>query len=86
MERKNIQVDGEVFNKVKAMYPDTSWTNILKKLLEPIDSLKTSIDSLKTSKDSLYATKDDLKIELKTLRDKFSTVLTQLIDKNNLQR
>ena len=31
---------------------------------------------------STYATKDDLK----TLKDKFSMVLTQLIDKNKLQR
>ena len=35
MGRKGIQVDEEVFNAVKLMYPDMSWTNILKLLLEP---------------------------------------------------
>ena len=35
MGRKAIQVDEEVFNAVKAMYPDMSWTNILKVLLKP---------------------------------------------------
>lgn len=83
MGRKGIQVDEEVFDAVKLMYPDTSWTNILKKLLEPkglpIDKPKGHIAS---TGDSLYASKDDLK----ALKDKFSMVLTQLIDKNKLQR
>ncbi len=35
MGRKGIQVDEEVFNAVKLMYPDMSWTNILRLLLEP---------------------------------------------------
>ena len=108
MGRKGIQVDEEVFNAVKLMYPDMSWSNILKLLLEPkglpkgytqkpkgldIASSGISSESLKAPKglpkdyiasmdDSLYATKDDLK----ALKDKFSMVLTQLIDKNKLKR
>jgi len=100
MGRKGIQVDEEVFNAVKLMYPDVSWTNILKMLLEPkglpkdkpkglhIANGSNGSESLKTSKGSLddfntsYATKDDLK----ALKDKFSMVLTQLIEKNKLQR
>ena len=97
MGRKGIQVDEEVFNAVKLMYPDMSWTNILKLLLEPkglpkdytqkpkgldIASGSNGSESLKAPKDSLYASKDDLK----ALKDKFSMVLTQLIDKNKLQR
>ena len=35
MGRKGIQVDEEVFNAVKEMYPDMSWSNILRLLLEP---------------------------------------------------
>tara|TARA_B110000208_G_scaffold78174_1_gene100082 strand:- start:89 stop:424 length:336 start_codon:yes stop_codon:yes gene_type:complete len=35
MGRKGIQVDEEVFNAVKLMYPDMSWTSILRLLLEP---------------------------------------------------
>lgn len=97
MGRKGIQVDEEVFDAVKLMYPDTSWSNILRLLLEPIGLPKdytqkpkgldiasgsNGSESLKAPKDSLYATKD----ELKTLKDKFSMVLTRLIDKNKLQR
>ena len=97
MGRKGIQVDEEVFNAVKEMYPDMSWSNILRLLLEPkglpkdytqkpkglhIANGSNASESLKTSKGSLYATKDDLK----ALKDKFSMVLTQLIKKNNLQK
>ena len=79
MGRKGIQVDEEVFNAVKLMYPGMSWTNILKLLLEPKGLPK---DYIASTDDSLYASKDDLK----ALKDKFSMVLTQLIDKNKLQR
>ena len=93
MGRKGIQVDEEVFNAVKEMYPDMSWSNILRLLLKPkglpkdkpkdyIANGSNDSESLKTSKGSLYATKDDLK----ALKDKFSMVLTQLIKKNNLQK
>ena len=87
MGRKGIQVDEEVFNAVKEMYPDMSWSNILRLLLEPKGLPKDKPKDYIASRDeneetSLYASKDDLK----ALKDKFSMVLTQLIDKNKLQR
>jgi gas vesicle protein len=89
-QKKMIQIDKEIADRVKANYPDLSWNAIVSLLLSKDSSKDLSKDLSKdSSKDhmaSTYATKDDLKIELKTLKDKFSTVLTQLIDKNNLQR
>ena len=105
MGRKAIQVEEEVFDAVKALYPGMSWSSILRLLLEPRVSLKRSKEkpytisdgpmvdstkprgeadkSLEAPKDySIYATKDDVK----ELKDKFSMVLTQLIDKNNLKK
>ena len=87
MGRKGIQVDEEVFNAVKQMYPDMSWSNILRLLLEPKGLPKDKPKDYIASRDeneetSLYASKDDLK----ALKDKFSMVLTQLIKKNNLQK
>ena len=103
MGRKGIQVDEEVFNAVKLMYPDMSWTNILKALLKPkglpkdkpkgLDNANVFTNVVNEStgdrsidiairEDGLYASKDDLK----ALKDKFAMVLTQLIDKNKLQR
>ena len=101
MGRKAIQVEEEVFNAVKAQYPGMSWSAILRLLLEPRGSLKRSkekpytisdgpmvgtvkpIDSLEAPKDySIYATKEDVK----ELKDKFSKVLSDLINKNKLQR
>tara|TARA_R110002111_G_scaffold80678_2_gene127479 strand:- start:856 stop:1119 length:264 start_codon:yes stop_codon:yes gene_type:complete len=87
MGRKGIQVDEEVFNAVKEMYPDMSWSNILRLLLKPKGLPKDKPKDYIASRDeneetSLYASKDDLK----TLKDKFSMVLTQLIKKNNLQK
>tara|TARA_R110001632_G_scaffold214962_1_gene341878 strand:- start:996 stop:1268 length:273 start_codon:yes stop_codon:yes gene_type:complete len=90
MGRKGIQVDEEVFNAVKIMYPDMSWTSILRLLLEPKGLPKDytqkpkglDIASTNDNDESLYASKDDLK----ALKDKFSMVLTQLIKKNNLQK
>ena len=79
MGRKGIQVEEEVFEAVKAMYPDLSWTEILRQyVLRPKGLPK---DEPKGSS-STYATKD----ELNKLKDKFSMVLTQLIDKNKLKR
>jgi len=83
MGRKGIQVDEEVFNAVKEMYPDMSWSNILRLLLEPKGLPKDKPkDYIANGSESLYASKDDLK----ALKDKFSMVLTQLIKKNNLQK
>ena len=87
MGRKGIQVDEEVFNAVKEMYPDMSWSKILRLLLEPKGLPKDYTQKPKglhiaNGSESLYASKDDLK----ALKDKFSMVLTQLIKKNNLQK
>ena len=79
MGRKGIQVEEEVFEAVKAMYPDLSWTEILRQYVLLPKGLPK--DSPKGSS-STYATKS----ELKDLKDKFSMVLTQLIDKNKLKR
>ena len=79
MGRKAIQVEEDVFKEVRAMYPALSWTEILRQyVLMPRGLPK---DSPRGS-NSTYATKDDLK----ALKDKFSMVLTQLIDKNKLKR
>ena len=84
MGRKAIQVEEDVFKEVRAMYPALSWTEILRKYVLlprglPKDSPRgdVPIDGIE-----VYATKDDLK----ALKDKFSMVLTQLIDKNKLKR
>ena len=84
MGRKGIQVEEDVFNEVKAMYPDLSWTEILRKyVLMPKGLPKGSPKGLVPIEAiEVYATKD----ELKALKDKFSMVLTQLIDKNKLKR
>jgi len=79
MGRKGIQVEEEVFEAVKAMYPDLSWTEILRQyVLLPKGLPKDEPKGYS----STYATKE----ELKDLKDKFSMVLTQLIDKNKLKR
>jgi predicted CopG family antitoxin len=85
MGRKAIQVEEDVFKEVRAMYPDLSWTEILRQYVLrprglPIDQPRGSNDSINIT--NVYATKE----ELKALKDKFSMVLTQLIDKNKLKR
>ena len=84
MGRKGIQVEEDVFKEVKAMYPALSWTEILRKyVLVPKGLPKDSPKGLvPIEAKEVYATKDDLK----ALKDKFSMVLTQLIDKNKLKR
>ena len=90
VEKKMIQIDRAVADRVKELYPDLSWNATISLLLSKDLSKDSSKDLTKdSSKDlskdhmaSTYATKDDLK----TLKDKFSVVLTQLIDKNKLQR
>jgi predicted CopG family antitoxin len=85
MGRKAIQVEEDVFKEVRAMYPALSWTEILRQYVLtprglPKDSPRGSNDSINIT--NVYATKS----ELKELKDKFSMVLTQLIDKNKLKR
>jgi predicted CopG family antitoxin len=79
MGRKAIQVEEDVFKEVRAMYPDLSWTEILRQYV--LSPRGLPIDQPRGSS-STYATKE----ELKALKDKFSMVLTQLIDKNKLKR
>ena len=74
VEKKMIQIDKAVADQVKGLYPDLSWNAII--------SLLLSKDSSKDLSKDRYASKEDLK----ALKDKFSMVLTQLIDKNKLQR
>ena len=77
-DKKMIQIDKGVADRVKELYPDLSWNAIVSLLLSKDSTKDLSKDNIA----SVYATKDDLK----TLKDKFSMVLTQLIDKNKLQR
>ena len=77
-DKKMIQIDKGVAERVKELCPDLSWNAIVSLLLSKDSTKDLSKDSIA----STYATKDDLK----TLKDKFSMVLTQLIKKNNLQK
>lgn len=77
-DKKMIQIDKAVAERVKDIYPDLSWNAIVSLLLSKDSTKDLSKDGIA----STYATKDDLK----ALKDKFSMVLTQLIDKNKLQR
>lgn len=77
-DKKMIQIDRTVADRVKDIYPDLSWNAIVSLLLSKDSTKDLSKDSIA----STYATKDDLK----ALKDKFSLVLTTLIKKNNLQR
>lgn len=75
-EKKMIQVDREVAEEIKAMYPDLSWNDILLKYILSKDSSK----DLSKDLGSTYVTVK----EFNALKDKFSLVITQLIDKNKL--
>ena len=77
VEKKMIQIDKDVAEDVKAMYPDLSWNNIIRLLLSKDTTKDLSKDSTTT-----YATMDDIK----ELKDKFSKVLSELIHKNKLLR
>jgi hypothetical protein len=77
-ERKMIQVDKDIALKVKELYPSLSWSAILGLLLESKDLPKEMPKGLPDN----IATLEDIK----ELKDKFSMVLTRLIDKNKLQR
>ena len=73
-----IQVDKDIALKVKELYPSLSWSAILGLLLESKDLPKEMPKGLPDN----IATLEDIK----ELKDKFSMVLTRLIDKNKLQR
>lgn len=75
-DKKMIQVDREVADAIKGMYPDLSWNDILLKYILSKDSSK---DLSKDSSNTYVTVK-----EFNALKDKFSLVITQLIDKNKL--
>tara|TARA_R110000796_G_scaffold69045_1_gene157727 strand:+ start:704 stop:964 length:261 start_codon:yes stop_codon:yes gene_type:complete len=84
-QKKMIQIDKEIADRVKVNYPDLSWNAIVSLLLSKDSSKDLSKDHMA----SMYATKDDLKKskdEVKMLKDNINKVLINLIDKNNLQR
>lgn len=72
MERKMIQVDKDVAEAVKLLWPDLSWSSILRLLLDT---------SPQGTNSSSFATKKDLS----ALKEKFAGVLDNLIKQNNLK-
>lgn len=79
-ERKMIQVDKEVAGLVKEMYPDLSWTAILRLVLDSeVNQPPVKESPIKPIKD--FATNKDLQ----DLKDKFNTALSDLIKQNNLK-
>lgn len=89
-ERKMIQVDKEVAERLKELYPDMSWTAILRLLLEPnqppikqvpIQGNKGSIKETPIQANQQYATIKDLS----SLKEKFNTALSDIISQNNLK-
>ena len=85
-----IQVDKDVAERLKEIYPDMSWTAILRLLLEPNQTpinqstiqapiKETPIKQLPIQ-DQFATIKD-----LSTLKEKFSTALSDLIKQNNLK-
>ena len=76
-ERKMIQVDKDIALKVKELYPTLSWSAILGLLLESKDLPKEMPKGLPDN----IATTDDIK----ELKDKFSAVLENIIEKNKLK-
>ena len=79
--RKMIQIDAEVASKVKLRYPSMSWNDIIVQYVLNNDMPKDLSKDL--PKDStIYATKEDVRV----LKDKFSEVLTRLIDLNKLKQ
>lgn len=75
-EKKMVQIDKEVWEAVKEVYPDLSWNDIISKAILSKDLSK---DSSKDSSGTYVTVK-----EFNALKDKFSMVITQLIDKNKL--
>ena len=76
-ERKMIQVDRDIALKVKEVYPTLSWSAILGLLLESKDLPKEMPKGLPDN----IATLEDIK----ELKDKFSSVLENIIQKNKLK-
>ena len=72
-----IQVDKDIALKVKELYPTLSWSAILGLLLESKDLPKEMPKDLPDN----IATLEDIK----ELKDKFSSVLENIIEKNKLK-
>ena len=105
-ERKMIQVDKEVAERLKEMYPDMSWTAILRLLLEtnqpsgkgikgtvnqapiqaPINQ-STIQASIKETPIKQLPIQDQFATikDLSSLKEKFSTALSDIISQNNLK-
>ena len=91
-ERKMIQVDKDVAERLKEMYPDLSWTAILRLLLDQSTIQPSGKGFINQStiqapikempiQDNQYASIKDLS----ALKEKFSTALSDIISQNNLK-
>ena len=91
-ERKMIQVDKDVAERLKEMYPDLSWTSILRLLLDQSTIQPSGKGVINQStiqapikempiQDNQYASIKDLS----ALKEKFSTALSDIISQNNLK-
>jgi hypothetical protein len=89
-ERKMIQVDKDVAERLKEVYPDMSWTSILRLLLEPNQvpiNQSTIQASIKETPIKQLPIQDQFATikDLSSLKEKFSTALSDLIKQNNLK-
>ena len=101
-----IQVDKDVAERLKEMYPDLSWTSILRLLLEPnqvsgkVNGNQANMPSnqVPVNQSTIQAPIKETPIkqlpiqdqfatikDLSTLKEKFSTALSDLIKQNNLK-
>ena len=85
-----IQVDKDVAERLKEVYPDMSWTSILRLLLEPNQTpinQSTIQASIKETPIKQLPIQDQFATikDLSTLKEKFSTALSDLIKQNNLK-
>ena len=99
-ERKMIQVDKDVAERLKEIYPDLSWTAILRLLLETNQpSGKGVINQVPINQSTIQASIKETPIkelpiqdnqyasikDLSALKEKFSTALSDIISQNNLK-
>jgi hypothetical protein len=98
-ERKMIQVDKDVAERLKEMYPDMSWTSILRLLLETNQpSGKGTVNQAPINQSTIQASIKETPIkqlpiqdqfatikDLSILKEKFSTALSDIISQNNLK-
>jgi hypothetical protein len=101
-ERKMIQVDKDVAERLKEVYPDMSWTSILRLLLETNQpsgkGMKGTVNQAPINQSTIQASIKETPIkqlpiqdqfatikDLSTLKEKFSTALSDIISQNNLK-